>query len=191
MNILWWIVVALGALVLLFVLWVGYHWLRVRRLRPIVLEFLAIQDVEEALQYVEGHPQLLDVDAELIAQTHLTHAWGNGEVATFISGVVRVALLVGCRKHGVETTRELSTGGFQAQFEAINSPGWQRAMELLAQAKAEREFSVHEDEVDEELVESMDQLTTMLRPLVSEDMGATLDAVTDTLRQIQAQKRSG
>jgi len=191
MSIVWWVFVALGALVLLFVLWIGYHLLRVRRLRPIVFEFLAVQDVEQALQYIEGHPRLLDPEAELVARAHLNRAWDIGDVVTFVSGVVRVALLVGCRKHGAETVRELSTGGFQAQFDAINSPGWQRAMKLLAQVRAEQAFSVPEDEVDEELVEAMDQLTAMLRPLVIEETSATMDAVVGALRQILAQKRGG
>ena len=191
MSIVWWIFVALGALVLLFVLWIGYHLLRVRRLRPIVFEFLAVQDVEQALQYIEGHPRLLDPEVDLVARTHLNRAWDRGDVPAFVSGVVRLALLVGCREHGVETVRQLSTGGFQAQFDAINSPGWQRAMKLLAQVRAEQEFSLPEDEVDEELVEAMDQLTAMLRPLVVEETGATMDALMDALRQILAQKRGG
>jgi hypothetical protein len=189
MSISSWVFVALGALVLLFALWIGYHLLRIRRLRPIVLEFLAVQAVEQALQYIEGHPRLLDPEAELVARAHLNRAWDRGEVVTFVSGIVRVALLVGCQKHGAETVRELSTGGFQAQFDAINSPAWQRAMELLAQARAEQAFSVPEDEVDEELVEAMDQLTAMLRPLVTERTDATMDALMDVLRQILAQKR--
>ena len=189
MSILWWIVVALGALVLLFILWVGYHALKASRLRPIIFEFLTIQDVEEALQYIEGHPQLLDSEAELVARAHLTHAWNRGDAATFVPGMVRVALLVGCRKHGVETARQVSARGFQAQFDAINSTGWQRALKLLGQAMTERGFHVHEDEVDDELIEAMDQLTAMLHPLVIEETSAMMDAVVDTLRQIQARTR--
>ena len=167
----------------------AYRALKLRRLRPIILDFLAIQDIEEALQYIEGHPQLLTSEAEQAARRHLSRAWGRGDAATFVSGMVRVALLVGCRKHGVETARQLSARGFQAQFDAINSTGWQRALKLLGQIISKREFDVHEDEVDAELIEAMDQVTALLRPLVTEGTGATLDAVLDTLRQIKAQKR--
>ena len=180
-----------GTVLILSLLRLGYRVLKTRRLRPLILELLEIQDMEEALQYIEGHPQLLGPRVERIARRHLTRAWGRGDAATFVSGIVRVSLLVGCRNHGVETARQVSARGFQAQFEAINSPGWQRALKLLGSMMSSREFNVHEDEVDEELVEAMDQVTALLRPLLSEGTSATLDAVVDTLRQMQARQRDG
>ena len=191
MTVLWWILGSIGALLALFVVWLGYQAFKFRRLRPVIFEYLALQDVEAALGYIEDHPRLLTPDAEDFIRMLLGRAWARGDAHMFVSDVIRLSLLVGCREYGQETARRMAAGKLQAWLDAIDSPSWQRALKFLGQIAVDHEASIHQEEVDEELVEAMSHVMDLLRPLAAnEETVAIQDELLRSLRQILRQKKA-
>jgi hypothetical protein len=188
--VVWWILGAVGALILSLCLWLGYRAFRLRRLQPIVLEYLALQEVEQAVRYIETHPQLLTRDAEDFIAMLLDRAWARGDVQTFVSGAIRMSFLVGCREYGTQTARQMALGSFQPLLDAADSPSWQRAMELLGHMVVDRTASIDQEDVDEELVEAMSHIMELLRPLAADpDTVAMQDEIVRGLRQVLRHKQ--
>ena len=90
-TILWWILGSIGALFLLPFLWLGYRGLKFRRLQPIIFEYLALQDVEAALRYMENHPRLLTSDAEDFITVLLDRTWARKDIQSFVSGAIHLS----------------------------------------------------------------------------------------------------
>jgi hypothetical protein len=190
LTVLWWILGSIGALLALFVIWLGYQAFKFRRLRPVIFEYLALQDVEAALGYIEDHPRLLTPGTEEFIQGLLGRVWARGDAQLFVSGMIRLSLLVGCRKYGQETARRMAGGRLQAWLDAVDSPSWQRALKFLGQIVVDQEASIPQEEVDEELVEAMSHIMDLLRPLAAnEETVAIQDELLRSLRQILQQKK--
>jgi hypothetical protein len=190
-SMLWWVLGAIGTLILLFLLWFGYRALKFRRLQPIIFEYLALQDVEEALKYIDEHPPLLTPDAEAFIQVLLDRAWTRGDARTFVTGVIRLSLLVGCQEYGIEAARQIAADSFQDRFDAADSPSWQRSLDLLGKLVTEGEADISPEEVDEELVEAMEQIMELLRPLAAtEDTVALQEEIVSKLHQILRQEKA-
>jgi len=190
--ILWWVLGSIGALILLLLLWFGCRAFRFRRLQPIIFEYLALQDVKIALRYIDNHPQLLTADADEFIKVLLDRAWARGDAELFVFGSMRLALLTGCRKYGVETARQMAANNLQARFDAVSSPGWQRALAILSKLVTDGNTSIPVGEVDEELMEAMTQIMTLLRPLAAnEETIANQDRILDGMHQILQQKADG
>jgi hypothetical protein len=191
-TILWLVLGSIGALILLLCLWLGYRALKFRRLQPIIFDFLALRDVEVALRYIDAHPRLLTPAADEFLSVFLDRAWRRGDARTFVNGVLHSSLLTGCRKYGVETARQMATANLQARLDAADSPSWQRALELLGKLVADKEASIPPKEVDEELVEAMERIMDLLRPLAAnEEAVAIQDEILGTLYQILRDKAEG
>lgn len=191
-TILWWVLGSIGALILLFLLWFGYRAFRFRRLQPVIFEYLAIQDVKIALRYIDNHPQLLTADAEEFIRVLLNRAWARGDADLFVFGGMRLALLTGCQKYGVETARQMAANNLQARFDVVSSPGWQRSLAILGKLVTDGNTSIPVGEVDEELMEAMTQIMTLLRPLAAdEETIANQDRILDGMRRILQQKADG
>jgi hypothetical protein len=191
MTILWWIIGVTGALFLLFLLWRGYQTSGPRRFQSTVSEYLTIQNAEEALEYVEEHPFLLAEATVDYVQARLNRNWASGDVHKFVAGIPLMALLVRCQEYGIDIIRESEMmDEIQAQMSAVASPAWQRAMDVLKMMTIEEgAASVPAEEVDEDLVESMEQIMEWLRPLaVDEETRALQDEVVHILRRMLEQK---
>ena len=189
-TILWWTLGPIGALLLLLFLWLGYRGLKFRRLQPIIFEYLALQDVEAALRYIENHPRLLTSDAEDFITVLLDRTWTRKDIQLFVSGAIHLSLLAGCRKYGIETARQMAADTLQPWLDAASSPSWQRALKFLRQVVAEKATSIPQEEVDEELVEAMSHIMELLRPLAAnEETVAIQDEILHSLRQILRQKK--
>lgn len=192
LTILWWVLGSIGALVLLLFLWLGYRAFKFRRLQPIIFEYLALQDVEAALRHVDDHPKLLTDDTEAFIRVLLDRAWAGGDAQLFVSGIIHMSLLTGCREYGVEATRRMATGSFQAQLDAASSPSWQRALKFLGKLVVEGEASIPPEEANEELVEAMSHIMDLLRPLAANEKTIALqDEIMRSLRQMAADAGSG
>jgi hypothetical protein len=190
LTVLWWILGSIGALLALLVVWLGYQVFKFRRLRPIIFEYLALEDVEAALGYIEDHPRLLTPDAEGFIQGLLGRAWARGDAQMFVPGAIRLSLLVGCREYGQETARRMAAGRLQAWLDAVDSPSWQRALKFLGQIAVDQEASIPQEEMNEELVEAMSHIMDLLRPLAAnEEVVAIQDGILRSLRQILQQKK--
>lgn len=188
-TILWWVLGSIGALLLLLVLGLGYRAIKFRRLQPVVFEYLSLQDVEEALRYIEDHPRLLTSGAEEFITSLLDRAWVRGDAELFVSGTIRLSLLAGCREYGVKAARRMVGGNVQALLDASSSPSWQRALKILGQLVVDKEARIPPDEADEELVEAMGHIMDLLRPLAAdEETIATQDAIMRTLRELLRQE---
>ncbi|MDY6875653.1 MAG: hypothetical protein SWK90_05570 [Chloroflexota bacterium] len=190
-TILWWVLASIGALFLLLFLWLGYRALKFRRLRPMIFEYLALQDVEVALRYIKNHPRLLASDTEDFFTVLLDRAWARGDAQMFVSGTIHLSLLVGCRKYGMETARQMAAGSLQVWLDAAGSPSWQRALKLLGLMVVEKTASIPQEEVDEELVEAMSHIMELLRPLAAnEETVAIQDGILRSLHQTLQQKKA-
>ena len=192
MTVLWWILGAIGALLVLFVVWLGYQAFKFRRLRPVIFEYLALQDAEEASEYIREHPQLLAAGAEEFIQMLLSRAWARGDARIFVSGTIRLSLLVGCREYGLETARQMAADSFQDWLDAAASPSWQRALDLLGTLVTEGKARIPPEEANEELVEAMEQIMELLRPLAADEETIALqDEIVRSMRQMLQQKAEG
>jgi hypothetical protein len=191
-TILWLVLSSIGALILLLCLWLGYRALEFRRLQPLIFDFLALRDVEAALEYIDDHPRLLTPAAGEFLSVFLDRAWRRGDARTFVSGMLHSSLLAGCRKYGVETARQMASAGLQARLDVANSPSWQRALEFLGKLVADKEASIPSEEVDEELVEAMERIMDLLRPLAAnEEALAIQDEILRALHQMLRDKAEG
>ena len=188
-TILWWILGSIGALLLLLVLWLGYRAIKFRRLQPVVFEYLSLQNVDQALQYVEDHPRLLTSGTEEFITFLLDRAWARGDAEMFVLGTIRLSLLAGCREYGLENARRMTGDNVQALLDASSSSSWQRALKILGQLTVDKEATIPPDEADEELVEAMGHIMELLRPLAAdEETIATQDAIMRTLRELLRQQ---
>jgi hypothetical protein len=186
-----WIVGSFSLLLLLLLLWLVPRVFRFRRLWRIASEYLALHDAEAALDYIDRNPILLTPSADSLISVLLDRAWARADAATYVSGTVRLSLLVGCRKVGLETVRQTAVSSFQARMDVVNSPSGQRALELLGQLVADKEMSIPEEDVDQDLLEAMNQIMDLLRPLAANEATiATMDAILDGLGQI-VQRQAG
>jgi hypothetical protein len=191
-TILSWILGSIGALLLALFLWFGYRAFKFRRLQPLLFEYLALQDAEAALRYIDDHLWLLTSEADDFITVLLERAWARGDARTFVSGAIRLSLLVGCREYGAETARQMAAGSLQTWLDAADSPGWRRALEFLGQMVTDKTASIPQEEVDEELVEAMSHIMELLRPLAAnQETIATQDEILRSLRQILRQKTEG
>lgn len=158
--------------------------------KSVIFEHLAFQDVEDAREYIEEHPLLLTEETVNYIQLWLNRAWGRGEVHKFVSYVPHMKFLVSCQKNGTETIRgSKMMDEIQAQMNAVASPGWQRALDMLEELPADWESAISPEEVDEDLVEAMEQIIELLRPLsVDEETLALQDEIVHMLNQMLEQK---
>ena len=188
-TILWWVLGSIGVgLLLLFC----YHTFRLLRLQSIIVEFLAFQDINVALRHISEHPQLLSDDAEELIRDLLDRALTRrGDAGTFVSGIIHMTLLMGCREQGVETARRTMADSLQAWLDDIRSPAWQRALAILGRIVTAKKPSIPLEEVDEELVEAMSQIMTLLAPLADEETVTIQDRLLRELRHVVQQKAEG
>jgi hypothetical protein len=78
----------------------------------------------------------------------------------------------------------------QVWLDAADSPSWQRALEFLGQMVVDKTASIHQEDVDEELVEAMSHTMELLRPLAAnQDTIAIQDEILRSLRQMLRQKQ--
>lgn len=184
-----WIIGSFSALLLLFVLWLVRRAIRFRRLWRTGSEYLGLEDVEAALDYIDRYPLLLTPSAESLISALLDRAWARGDAARYVSGVVHLSLLAGCRKLGLETVRQTAAGSFQARLDVVNSPAGQRALKLLGELVADKEMSIPEKDVDQDLWEAMSRIMDLLRPLAANAATiATMDTILEELHQIVQQQ---
>jgi hypothetical protein len=177
---------------LLLLLWFVRRAARFRRLWRTVSEYLELQDVESALSSIERNPLLLTPSAESLISTLLDRAWARGEAARYVSGAVLLSLLAGCRKLGLETVRQTAAGSFQARLDLVNGPDGQRALKLLGQLAADKEMTIPEKGMDENLLEAISQIMDLLRPLAANEATiAAMDAVLEEMDQIVRQQAGG
>lgn len=190
MTILWWVLGVVGALLLLLLLWLGYQVIRFRRYESVIFEYLAFQDAEEAGKYIEEHPLLLTDESVNYIQLWLNRAWGRGDVHKFVSYVPHMKLLVSCQKYGTETIRGSEMmDDIQSEMNAAASPSWQRAMDVLKELTTEGDASIPPEEADEELVEAIEQIMELLRPLAVDDETRVLqDEIVRMMRRMLEQK---
>jgi hypothetical protein len=190
MTILWWILGIIGALLLLFLLWRGYQAIMIRRFQSTVSEYLTLQNAEEALEYIEEHPFLLAEATVDYVQARLNRDWASGDVHKFVAGIPRMALLVRCQEYGTYDIRESEVlDEVQAQMTAAASPSWQRAMDVLKELVTKGNTSIPPEEADEELVEAMEQIMELLRPLAADEETRVLqDEIVRIMRQMLEQK---
>jgi len=189
MTPLWWILAVVGALVLLLLFWFSYRALKLLRLRPAITEYLDVQSVEEALSVIDDHPELLTPDAGRFISSMLDRAWSRGRARFFVSGVLRASLLVACREYGMQAARRMAGGRMQVWMDAVDSPSWQRALDLLERLVVEEEAAISPEEVDEDIVGAMERILELLRPLAeTEKTAALLEQVMRDLRQILREK---
>jgi hypothetical protein len=184
-----WIIGVLSALSLLVVLWLGRRAITFRRLWRAGSEYLGLQDVEAALDYIDRNPLLLSPASESLISTLLDGAWARGDAARYVSGAVHLSLLAGCRKLGLETVRQTAAGSFQARLDQVNSPAGQRALKLLRQLVADEEMRIPEAEVDHDLLEAMGHMLDLLRPLAANAATVdTMDTILERLERIAGEK---
>ena len=184
-----WVLGFLGLLLLLFLLWVGYHVLQTRRLQRIAVEFLSFPDADTALMYIELHPQLLSDEVEHFIRILLDRTWDAGEVDLFFSGFLHLLLLVACREEGVEAVRQTLTDRVQTWLDAMRTPAWDRALKFMGQLAADGTATIPGGELDEELVDALSQIMGILRPLADETTAATADEIVRSLRQALEQRQ--
>jgi hypothetical protein len=180
-----WLIGSLSALALLFLLWLVRRAIRFQRLWRTASEYLALQDATAALDYIDGHPQLLTPGAESLITTVLDTAWARGDAVRYVSGAIHLSLLVGCRKLGPEAVRQSGAASFQARLDLVNSPCGQRALGLLRRLVADDGIHIPEADVDEGLSEAMGQILDLLRPLAANAATvATMDTIMEELERI-------
>jgi hypothetical protein len=185
---LWWLLVPIGLVVLsLFV----QHFFRLLRLHAIAAEFLSLQDMKMALEYARRHPPLLARDAEELMGETLNRAWARGHASVFVSGVLHTQLLDECRKQSGEAACQAWADMLQGWLDTMRSPGWQRALKVLGEMAVKQEASVPLEEVDQELVDSLDQVITFLSPFATQRTLVCGSVILDGLRQILQQKANG
>ena len=161
-------------------------------MQPVIFEYLALQDVEATLGYIDDHPQLLTRSAIEFIRVLLDRAWARGDAQLFVSGAIRLSLLAGCREYGIETARQMAAGSLQAWLDAADSPSWQRALKLLGKLVVGKEASIPPEEANEELVEAMSHIMDLLRPLAAnEETVALQEEIMRSLRQMAADAGSG
>jgi hypothetical protein len=184
-----WIIAFIGALLLLLLPWLVRRTIKFRGLWMTASEYLTLQDLETALEYIDDNPLLLTPGAEYLISTLLDRAWAQGDAAQYVAGVLRLSLLAGCRQFGVKAARQMSANSFQAQLDVINDPSGQRALKLLGQLVTNKGMSIPEQEVNEELLEAMSRIMDLLRPLAAnEETVGTMDAILDRLHEILQQR---
>jgi hypothetical protein len=72
----------------------------------------------------------------------------------------------------------------QAWLDAADSPSWQRALDLLGRLVVEEEAVISPEEVDAELVDALERILELLRPLAAtEETAALMEEMMHTLRQ--------
>jgi len=77
----------------------------------------------------------------------------------------------------------------QVWMDAVDSPSWQRALDLLERLVVEEEAAISPEEVDEDIVGAMERILELLRPLAeTEKTAALLEEVMRDLRQILREK---
>jgi len=187
-TIVWWVLGVVGALLALFLLWLGYQAIRYRRLGVIAVDYLVLQDAGDAVAYIEAHPLLLTDAAEVYIRTLLDQVWEDGDAALFVSGLIHFSLLAGYREYGPEEI-DLIIDSFQRQFDALASSSWRWALALLGPLVTEGKAEIPSEQLDEALLEAMEQIMALLTPLAAdEETLATQDAIVRSLRQKLAQK---
>jgi hypothetical protein len=185
----WIIIGSFSVLLLLLLSWLVHRVFVFRRLWRTASAYLAFQNVEAALDYVDRNPILLTPSAESLISVLLDRAWGRGDAAAYVSGAVHLSLLVGCRKLGLATARQTAAGTFQAHLDMLNSPAGQRALELLGQLTTDRKMSIPEKDLDQDLLEAMSHAMDLMRPLAANEATiATMDAILDKMRQMVQQQ---
>ena len=187
-TILWWVIGAVAVLILLYVLRLAYRALELRWLSPIVFGYLSVPDVTTALTYIEWHPKLLDEKVSDYIGMLLQSVWADGDIELFLSGTFHLELLAQCRQHGVESVRQMMDDLRLSQPVLKRPPGWQRAAKVMGQLATEGKVDIPPEELDEELVEAMDQITSMLGALADEDAAAALAEINQGLHQALEQK---
>ncbi|MBN1954081.1 MAG: hypothetical protein JW900_03420 [Anaerolineae bacterium] len=191
-EILWWILAVVGTLILLPVLWIGYRLVRFRRLQPIVFEYLALQDVQTALRYIDNHPQLCTAYGEEFTRFLLNRTWARGHARRFATGTVHLELLRECREHGVEGARRRAVSDLQARLDVIHSPSWHYVLYVLGRMVVKGESSIPLERLDEDLVETMSKIMAMLRPFAANEMSiANMDDILRGLDKVLQQKNEG
>ena len=183
-----WLLVPIGiAVSSLFI----YHSFRLLRLHSVAAEFLSLQDMKIALEYTRRHPQLLTCNAEELMRKTLNRAWARGHASVFASGVIHIQLLDEYKEQGIEATHQVGIGELQERLDTLRSPGWQRALKVLGEMAVKREASVPLEEVDKELVDSLDQVIIFLSPFATKATLVTGSTILDGLRRILQQKVEG
>ena len=188
-TILWCVIGAIGVLILLYLLQFGYRAIEARRLVSTTFKFLALPDVVTVLRYIDRHPKLLEDRVIHYIETLLDRTWANGDIDLLISGAMHLGLLAQCRQDGVESVRQMADDLGVALLIPKKSPGWYRALKVIGQLATEGKASVPPEELDEELVEAMSQVTSLLEALADEETTAALKGITQGLRQALEQKR--
>ena len=178
---LWWILGAFGALCLALALWLGPRARRFRRLRQDVAGFLTLRDVDAALAYVQFHPQLLGDPAYQVARTLVDRAWARGRADEFLSGVIHLGLLDACRQQGVEPVRQMGARQIQAGLDALDRPSWKRALDILGRWSIQGEAALPTEGVDDDLVDAMQRILAILRPLAEEPTATAMDELVHSL----------
>jgi hypothetical protein len=187
-TILWWGLGVIGLLILLYLLHFAYRAIEARRLVSTTFRFLTTPDVATALTYIDRHPKLLEDRVIHYIETLLDRTWAKGDIDLLISGAMHLGLLAQCRRDGVESVRQMADDLGVALLIPKKSPGWYRALEVIGQLATEGKASVPPEELDEELVEAMSQVTSLLEPLADEETTAALKGITQGLRQALEQK---
>jgi hypothetical protein len=190
-TILWWVIGVIGVLILLYLLHFAYRAIEARRLVSITFRFLTTPDVATALRYIDRHPKLLEDRVLHYIETLLDRVWADGDIDLLISGAMHLGLLAQCRQDGVESVRQMMDELGVALLIPKKSPGWYRALEVIGQLATEGKASVPPEELDEELVEAMSQVTSLLETLADEETTAALKGITQGLRQALKQKAKG
>ncbi len=187
-TILWWVIGAIGVLILLYLLQFGYRAIEARWLVSTTFRFLTTPDAATALAYIDRHPKLLEDRVIRYIETLLNRVWANGDIELFISGAMHLGLLAQCRQDGVESVRQMMDELGVTLLVPKKSPGWYRALKIIGQLATEGKTSVPPEELDEELVEAMSQVTSLLETLADEESAATLKEIAQGLRQALEQK---
>lgn len=180
---LWWILGGLGVLCLALVLWLSPRARRFRRLQQDVVGFLALRDVDAALTCVEFHPRLLGDPAYQVARTLVDRAWTRGRAGEFLSGVIHLGLLDACRQQGVEPVRQMGARQIQAGLDALQRPAWRRALDILGRWSIEGESALPTEGVDDDIVDAMQRILAILRPLAEEPTASAMDRLVHHLQQ--------
>lgn len=190
-TILQWVLVSLGVLFLLLLLGLVFRALKLLRLRRVILRFLSLQDAGALLAYIGRHPQLLGGTAYGLARLLVDRTGARGDVEEFIFGVVHLGVLDACREQGVEAVRQTMAGRIQAGLVAMRQPAWKRALEILGNLATTGKADFAAEELNAELVEAMDQVAILLRPLASEGTVAVMDEFVQQLRQALQRETEG
>ena len=183
MKILWWIVGAVGAFLLSFLLWRGLRALRAKLRIQKVFRFLVTPTVDEGVGYIQRQPWLLEDKVLRYIEELLERAWDKGDLYLVISGALHHQLLVYCRDKGIQTTQQLLNSHDIGTLDPTRRPGWHRAMRIMRQLITEGKASIPPEDLSEDVLEAMDQITTFLEAVVIEEEVEPLKELTRRLQQ--------